>query len=310
MTWGKRIVLAALLVFCAVYAVLSLAQRSPEALRKGLEDYLVKSTGHYGEITELSEVRLVPDILFVMKGISIRDRNDHDKVYAHARSADISVPLWRMMFGGGGSYRAFEIKGLQLASGYLLPKKLALDFAGIADPDPSSVPAQFILDGTYNDRTLLATMEMTRSPSGKGSLYAFASKSLASFKLGGTEGQALVVRGLFDVSLDAGTLDSGGLSATFTAEGLHRKPLDIKIEGRVNEAGFNAVLTEAGDNILLTLTSHEGTDAEGRAAIKHFIESVLEDLALTGGQSGFKLDMDGFDLPSSPVKTPEDSKHP
>lgn len=308
MTWGKRIVLVLFIMVAVVYAVLSLASRSPEALRKGLEDYLVKSTGHYGEITELSRIQLVPDVIFEVKGISVRDREDLDKIYIHAQSAHIGLPLWRMIFGGGGIYRAFEIRGLQLATGYLLPKKLALDFAGIADPDPQASAAQFILDGTYNDRPLLATMEMTRKVTKRGPLYAFASKSLSTFKLGDTQGQGLVSRSFFSVSIEAGTLRSGGIGAEFTATDLHKDPLNINIDGTVGDAGFNAVLTASGDNILLSVTPDADVGVDGRIAIKRLVESVLGDLALTDGQANFTAELSALELSSSPAQSLEDSE--
>lgn len=308
MTWGKRIVFVLLIMVAAIYGVLSMASRSPEALRKGLEDYLVKSTGHYGEITELSSVKLVPDIMFEVKGVSVRDRDNFDKVYIYAQSANIGLPLWRMIFGGGGIYRAFEITGLQIATGYILPKKLSLDFAGIADPDPQSSAAQFILDGTYDNRPLLATMEMTRKATKRGPLYAFASKSLSTFKLGDTEGQGLVSRSLFSVSIEAGTLRSGGMNAEFTVADLHKDPLNMKIKGTVEGAGFNAVLTASGDNTLLSVTPDADVGTDGRIAVKRLVESVLGDLALTDGQANFTVDLTALELPSSPAQSLEDSE--
>lgn len=308
MTWGKRVVLVLLIMCGLIYAVLSLAARSPESLRKGLEDYLVKSTGHYGEITELSKVQLVPDVMFEVKGVSVRDREDLDKIYIHAQSAHIGLPLWRMVFGGGGTYRVFEIKGLQMATGYLLPKKLSLDFAGIVDPNPESSNAQFILDGAYNDRPLLATMEMTRKATKSGPLYAFASKSLSTFKLGDTEGQGLVTRNLFSVSVEAGTLRSGGINAEFSATDLHKDPLNINVKGLVEGAGFNAVLTASGDNILLSVTPDKDVGVDGRIAIKRLIESVLGDLALVDGDSNFTADLTALELSSSPAQSLEDSE--
>lgn len=307
MTWGKRIVLVLLVMAGLMYLVLSLAARSPESLRKGLEDYLVKSTGHYGEITEMAGVQLVPDVMFDVRGVSVRDREDHDKVYIHAQSAHIGLPLWRMIFGGG-TYRVFEIRGLQLATGYLLPKKLSLDFAGITDPDPQSAAALFILDGTYNDRTLLATMEMTRKLTRRGPLYAFASKSLTTFKLGDTEGQGLVSRGLLSVSLEAATVRSGGVTADFTVTGLHEEPLNIGIKGSVEGAGFNVLLTRNGDNVLLSVTPDSDVGVDGCIAIKHLVESILEDFALIDAPSNFIVDLSALELSSSPAKTSEDSQ--
>lgn len=298
MTWGKRIVLVVLILGGILYGVLSMAQRSPDALRKGLEDYISQTTGQRGEITDLSEVRLVPDAYFDMKGVYVRDRKTPKDVYLKVKTARISLPFWRMMTGSTAFHMA-EITGLETASGFLLPKKLTLDFLGISDPVETAAP-QLMAEGRYNDLPLLATMEIQRKHKGGKPLYNTGAQSMITFKLGETEGESLLKRGFLDVSLESARLERDGIEAQFTAENLHAEPLNVKIHGRIEGADFNAVLTREGDNTVFRLTPATSS-AEDAHKIKRFVDLVSGDLGLTD-EKNVKIEI------ISPETHSEDSK--
>lgn len=303
LTWGKRLGIVVLIMGAIMWGVLSLAQRSPEALRKGLEDYLTKSTGHRGEITDLAEARLLPTVVFTMRGINIRDYKNPDKIYVHADSAHISTPFWRMMFGAGG-FRAMEIKGLEVATGYGLPQKLTVDFAGISDPAPDTAPPHFLFEGTYNALPLLATMEMDRQ-TGKDIIYTQSSKAFTTFKLGESEGEGILERHLTSVSLEAARIERGGMAAEFTAQDVHKSPPDSRIKGNVDGAPFNAVLTGTGENMLLKITP-ESSDPAGLATIRRFVDLVMGDLGLLGDDAPLRVEIAGM-TKAPPVETTTDT---
>jgi hypothetical protein len=306
LTWGKRLIIVAIIMTALIYGVLSLAQRSPDALRKGLEDYLSKATGHRGEITELAQARLVPDVVFDLKGVNIRDWEDGDKVYVHADGARIIIPFWRMMFGSA-RYAVLEINNLQIATGYFLPQKLSIGFAGITDPPPQTSAPQFIADGEYNKLPLLVTMEMIRKPTKKGPLYSFANNSLMTFKLGETEGEGIIARHFSSVSLESARLERGDMAAEFTAQNIEETPLNSKITGKIGDVPFNALLTEEGENIVLNITP-EATNADGAVKIKRFVDAVMGDLGLSDKASKIRVVIAGIEPKASPAGTSKDSE--
>ena len=304
LTWGKRLVLVIVIMGAIFYGVVSLAQRSTDPLRRGLEDYLTKTTGHIGEITELSEAKLVPLVLFKMTGINIRDAKDPKKIYMHADSAYISTAFWRMMVAGG--FYALEIKGLEIATGYFLPLKIVLDFAGICDPDPAFAP-YLMAQGQYNKLPLLLTMEMERKQSRRGIVYTLGSNSMTSFKLGELEGEAITTRHFNNVSLESARLEKDGMVAEFTANNIDSQPANIDIKGRIEGVGFNALLTGSGDNISLKITP-ESNDAASLKKIKRFTDAVLKDLGLDGKNFKVRVEITGMSTDVIENKMPEGSK--
>lgn len=304
LTWGKRLVLVIIIMGALFYGVVSLAQRSTDSLRKGLEDYLSKSSGHTGEITDLSEAKLVPLVLFKMKGINIRDAKDEKKIYVHADSAYVSTAFWRMMVAGG--FYALEIKGLEIATGYFLPQKLVLDFAGISNPDPKS-PPYLMAQGQYNKLPLLLTMEMERKQTRRGNVYTLGNDSITSFKLGEMEGEAIMARHFKSVSLESARLEKDGMAAEFIAENIDSQPMNAKLKGTIENVKFNALLTGSGDNISLKITP-ETNDPVDLEKIKRFTDAVLKDLGLESKNSKVRVEITGISADTIEKKVPEGSK--
>lgn len=304
LTWGKRLVLVIVIMGAMFYGVVSLAQRSTDSLRRGLEDYLTKTTGHIGEITELREARLIPLVLFKMTGVNIRDAKDPKKIYAHADSAYVSTAFWRMMVAGG--FYGLEIEGLEIASGYFLPQKVTLDFAGISDPDVQSLP-YLMAQGQYNKQPLLLTMEMERKKDRRGNIYTLSNNSMTTFKLGEIEGEAITVRHFNSVSLESARLETGNMAAEFTANHIDSQPLNADIRGTIEGVAFNALLTGSGDNISLKITP-ESKDIASLEKIKRFTSKVLEDLGLENETSKVRVEITGISTDVIEKKVPEGSK--
>lgn len=306
LTWGKRLTMVVIILIALGYGVLAMAQRSPEALRMGLQDALSRASGHNGEITTLQEARLVPDAYFKVAGINIRDEKDADKNYVHADSAVISTPFWRVMLGMT-AFKALEVNNLQTATGYILPKKLEISFGGISDHDPQNAP-QLLLEGRYNDLPLLATMEMLRKETRSGFLYVFSDASMVTFKLGETEMEGMVMRHFTDMALESARIERGDLSVDFTARDIHTRPLNVKIKGNISGAPFNALLTGEGENTVLTITP-ETTDAAHLEIIQKFVDAVSGDLGLKDINNRFRIDIAGQPNetnPAEPAKENED----
>lgn len=303
LTWGKRLVLVLMIMAGLFYGVITMAQRSPESLRKGLEDYLAQSTGQVGEITEMREARLFPVVLFDMQGINIRDAEDRSKIYAHADSARIATPFWRILTGSTG-FIALEIKGLEIATGYLLPQKLVVEFAGITDPDPAADP-YLLVQGRYNDRPLMATMEMLRKTGRRGIVYMLADTSLTTFKLGETEGEGVIRRHFSSVSLESARLQSGGMTAEFTVRNLDKRPLAMTMAGTVEGVPFNAVLTDTGENISFKIKP-EGNDPAALDKIKRFTDSLMGDMGVSATDTALRIEIDGQPAQTATQSPPEE----
>lgn len=281
LTWGKRLTLVILIVCGMFYGVLSLAERSKDSLRMGLEDYLRGVSGQSAEITEMVESKLMPDMVFTVKGVNIRDVKNADKVYIHADSAHIAMPFWRILFGLH-SYAGLEVRGLEIASGFFLPKKLTIDYAGISDPPPQTARPTFVIEGKYNDLPLLITMVLERRAGKKHAHYSLPSLSLSTFKLGPLEGDGIYSRRFSGLSLEQLHLTRKGQDVKMTVEGLDNKPLDVRAIGTIDKVPFNATIkVQADDTNLLTIIP-ETDDTESLLKIEQFVRGIEQDFALTG----------------------------
>jgi len=289
LTWGKRLTLVILIMGGIFYAVLSLAERSKDSLRQGLEDYLRGASGQRAEITDLSEAKLIPDMLFNMKGIYIRDAKDSKKVYVHADNAYVAIPFWRLLLGMR-SYAALEVKGLEIASGFFLPKKLTVDYAGISDPTPQTTKASFVVEGSYNNLPLLMTMVLDRNVGRKGALYSIPTLSLSTFKLGPLEGDGIYSRRYSGVSIEQLHLVRKGQVAKMTVEGLDNRPLNARAIGTIDKVPFNATLIQTGENSVLKIIP-EASDRESLLKIETFINGIKEDFGVTGKDESLTVEI-------------------
>jgi len=298
LTWGKRLTLVILVMGGIFYGVLSLAERSKDSLRMGLEDYLKGVSGQSAEITDLSEAQLMPDMAFTVKGVNIRDVKNPDKTYIHADSAHIAMPFWRILVGVH-AYAGFEVKGLEVASGFFLPKKLTIDYAGISDPPPQSARPGFVIEGKYNNLPLLITMVLERHAGKKPALYSLPSLSLTTFKLGPLEGDGIYSRRFSGLSIEQLHLTRKGQDVKMTVEGLHNKPLDVRAIGTIDKVPFNATIKAQADGVNLLTVIPETDDREGLLKIEQFVRGIEQDFALAGKDTSMIITI------SEPSKEPE-----
>ena len=242
-TWGKRLILTVLILGGMIYGVLTFAARSKEPIRMGLQDYLSEASGHPAEVTDMVTVKLTPNIVFRMKGIVIRDKDDRGKALLKAERAYIAIPLWHIFFGIR-SYLGFEIGNLEVASGFFLPKKLSLNFTGVSDPSGGEKFPQFMAVGQYNEQELLVTADMIRKDrKGKPPLYRFDDSFRITAKLGLLQGEGVFVRGFTEVSIKDAVFLRDGDEAKFNVTQIKRNPLHAVIDGTINDIPFKGELT-------------------------------------------------------------------
>lgn len=279
LTWGKRLTLVVIILFGLIYGVLSLAERSKDALRQGFEAQLMKATGYQAHITDMVTADLVPTVSFRMKGITLQDKENPDKTVLDIKQAYIATSFFSMMTGVG-KYYGLEFKDVDIASGLLFPKKTSLKFAGVSDPSPVTAPATFLVDGTYNDLPLLLTAELQRKIKSRGPFYSLADSFPVTFKLGPSEGTAMYKRGFLDAGLYDGLLTRDGHELRFKIELEDDEPLKIKALGALDGVHFNAELTKTGEDKLLKISS-ESQKENDLTGLKKFMEAFLKDLGLS-----------------------------
>lgn len=277
--WGKRVIITLVVMVGLSYGVLSLAQRSKEPIRMGLEDYLEQVTGHNAEVTNLEKVQLVPDVVFDINGVLLRDRSDAQKSLLKARSVSIALPLTNVMFGRG-KYYEFNVQGLEIASGYILPKKIALDFAGVSHPDTALGEAHFILDGQYNAEPVLITAEMIVDSNGKRPLYGFRDEFPVTFKIGPLEGNGRYVRGWSGIDFTGAHIGAGNMAADFEVKNIKRNPVSAEIEGTLGDVAFIGQATEENGAVRIKLYPKEES-GEHVKILEAFVASLETTLGLT-----------------------------
>lgn len=280
---GPRILMVILIMGGLFYGILAMAERSPEPIRKGLEDYLTQTTGGTAEITSMVTSELVPNVIFKIQGVIVRDREDGKKLLGKADSAYIALPFYHLLFGIA-QYQGFEIKGLEAATGTILPKKLTLDYAGISAPEGQTSPA-LVAEGTYNNLPLLVTVEMLRKKGSNPPLYYFSDAFTVTFKLGDLETRGIVIRNLTDLRLESGHIEMGDHVADFTLSGLNERPVNIKAKGKIDGVDFNADLTKSGEAVRLEITP-VSADAQAIKRIKDFAEKIQKNFGLPEKDSG------------------------
>lgn len=297
LTWGKRLILVVLIMGGAAYGVLTIAARSKEPIRLGVQDYLTQATGNPSEITDMESIKLVPNVDFRMKGIIVRDKKDLGRTLLKAEKAYVSIPLWHLFFGIR-KYLGFEIHDLEIATGFFLPKKLTLGFAGISDPSGGEKFPHFIGEGSYNGKELLVTAEMMRKDrSGKPPLYYFDDSFRLTVKLGTLEGEGVFVRGFTSTMIDDAQLRKGQYAAAFDVTGIDRSPAHALAEGTVNAVPFKAELTP---HLLKIFPGSQ--KPEDLKILSAFFADVEKDLGTEGNADILKIEI----VTSEKTETPKE----
>lgn len=234
-------VMAALMI-----GVLKLAEGSTDSLRLGVQDFLSELTRQNAEVTEMPKSELFPEIIFHIRGVIVRDRKDNEKSVMKVDDAYLAIDFWRS-FIGFSKFNALEIRNLELASGYFLPEKLNLVFAGISDPPPHVISPQLLFEGTYNQQDLMATIEMRRHGTKKPK-YDFGKVVPMTFKLGTLEASGYLERKLGSVGFEKITAVKGPHQAVFSLKNIENNPLSVKADGMIDGVPFKADLSEI-DNV-------------------------------------------------------------
>lgn len=294
LTFGKRLLVVFLILVAILIGILKFAETSKEPLRLGLQDYLRNvSGGHPAEITTLEKSNLFPQMEFLARGISLRDKDDKKKVLATIDSAHIAKSFWKA-FIGIADYRIFRIDNAVFAPGFLLPEKLILAYAGIADPSPQSSPPYFVLEGRYNDRALLITAEMERSGT-KAIHYNFSSEFPVTFKLGKTEASARFRRSLSSIGFVQTLVSNDDKSILLRTEEMRFSPLHIRFIGEMNAHQFSGEMRETDGDYTLTLIPSDN-DPVFLADLKAFVRAISDDLGFNNDQNHIKIDIQEPDV--------------
>jgi len=273
-TWGKRLVLVALILAGIFYGVLNLAERSKDSIRLGLQDYLSQSTGHNAQITDMKTVELSPDLIFRMDGIFIRDKSDSKMTLVSVDKGYIAMPFLGMVFGQR-QYIGFEIRNLKLASGFVLPQKLEIAFAGVSDPTPEKNNPLFLVEGTYNQKPVLITMELSRKTAKKYYLYSLPSFSHITFKIGDVEGSGELEQGFTSLSFNKVQINYKEMLAEFNVTDIEKTPVSTNISGKINNTPIHGLLTKSGENVILSVTPQNENQG-----VKTFIEAVTKEIGI------------------------------
>lgn len=286
-TWGKRVVLTILIMGGVTYGVLVFAARSKEPIRLGLQDYLTQASGHKAEITDMEKVQLAPNIEFRIKGIVIRDKDDAGKSLLKADRAYVELPLG-YLFIGVRCYLGFEVNNLETASGFFLPKKLVINYAGISDPSGGKKSPQFIAEGKYNNRDLLVTVDLLRKDRGrKRPYYAFDDSFRVTGKLGALDGEGIYTRKLTSVMLDDVHVRRGSEHlAVFDVNDIKRDPLRANLTGTINDIPFTAALE--GNILKIVPGSDKPQDLK---TIAQFFDLLAKDIGVEDKPESFTFEI-------------------
>jgi len=284
MTWGKRLLLAVLILGGAVYAVLTLAVRSKDAIRQGLEDAIEQASGEDAEITDIISVSLAPDVMFRVRGGVLRDAETRKISLMKVEKVYLSMPLWRLMVGSNW-YHGFELQGVEIASGYFLPKKVTFDYAGISDPSGGKEAPQLLMEGRYNNQDLLITAEMARKDK-KIPLYGFRHIFPVTFKLGILQGHGFYERAWDSINLKDIILTRGDKSAKFSIENFEKDPVRGDVQGTLDDVAFTGKFESKEEKTVLSLSPENENEK-----FRIFVASVLEDIGFTEENTPFTIEI-------------------
>lgn len=274
LTYGKRIFLVLAIFVGVLIAMLQLAEGSKDALRLGLQDYLVKTTGHPSEITKLERSNLFPDIDFLLKGIVVRDKADKDKTLVTVDSMSVKMPFWKR-FIGIVQYEYLRAENVAVATGYIFPQKMEFSFIGISASADLSVPAFFIADGRYNERAVLLTAEMRRH--GKETpTFDFGNAIPLTLKIGNSEIIGSLTRSGNQTGFKELDLTSGRKKAVLSEVSIHTDPFSITFAGAMENAAFNGTLQKIEGVMTLTIDMVDGDSS----APHGLVDSLFKDLGL------------------------------
>lgn len=287
LTFGKRLFVVVLILAGIFVGILELAERSKEPLRLGLQDYLTQVSGHPAEITVLEKSELFPDIDFVLKGIVIRDKDDSNKTLVTVDRAAVSMSFWKR-FVGRADYKTLSLENAAFATGYLLPRKLEIFFAGIADPKAEAGNPHFILEGAYDGRDVLLTAAMQRHGE-KDSSYDFPGRFPVTFKIGETEAAGVFHRGLVESGFETLEIKSGGQTVVFSIPDIRTDESAIPLTGKIGDGAFQGHLKPAEGGFVLAFDA-SGLNVLQQTQLQEFARGVRQDLAF-GDENIFRIEI-------------------
>lgn len=263
-----------------------MAERSKDSIRLGIQDYLQKATGHKATITDMVSVELSPNMAFLMKGIILQDINDDKKVFLKIEEANIAKPFLSVLTGRQ-NYLSLSTKGVEIASGYVFPLKMNISFAGISDPEPSQKPAFFVVDGIYDAKNILLTLELERKATKKHYLYSVPKISPFTFKIGNVEAEGTLHKNFSDISfLDVSLRNECG-QGHIDIENVGFNPVSGNLTGHINDIPVKGSLTSSGDDMSLMINPI--SDEKNQKIVQDFIQSIKKDLAIEKDNTKFKI---------------------
>lgn len=288
-TWGKRIVLVLLILGGLFYGMLSFAEKNPEPIRQGLEEYLTEAAGSPAQITTMTKVELVPYTAFGLKGVSLRAPDDPGKSLVTANAVYVSLPLKTLLFGAR-EYYALQAEKLEIAGGYFLPKKLALSYAGISDKTPEDGAANLVAEGNYNGQDFLLTAALERKRGKKFYSYKIGDASVFTFKIGTVEGDGVFNRKAG--SFENITLVRGPHKAEFSMSHLFGKG-PLTLDGKINGVAFTGVTEKTDGKTVLVITPvYAERDDDKR--IENFVKVIGHDMGIDNAV-GFAIKIAGIE---------------
>ena len=283
LTWGKRLILVVLILGGFGYLVLSMAARSPEPIRLGLQDYIKEASGHDAQITDLAKVKLVPNLSLEARGILIRDAVEGKSLLKAGRVA-VGMPFLSILLGSP-KYHSFEAEKIEIASGFFLPQKLSLAFAGISSENAELGEAYFMAEGEYNALPLLFTANMFMNSRGKKPLFYFSNEIPVSLKLGKTELSGTYTRTWDGVALNGVEARHENEFVMFDVRDIKQNPFSASFTGDYNGQAFTGSILQEQNILTLSLRIKSPEDFE------RFLIPVLKDFALFEREDLLKLDI-------------------
>lgn len=269
------------------YGILNLAERSKDSIRLGLQDYLAKAFGQNAIITDMTTVELSPDMVFRMNGVLLHDKDDSKKTLVSIEKAYIGMPFIHMLTGRR-NYIGLEIQNAKIASGYMFPQKMEISFAGISDIAPGQKPAVFLLEGRYNSKDILATLDLVRKNDKNRYLYAMPSTSGMTFKIGSIEATGVVKQSFVSLDVSQINMSVAGKSASFDMKDIQKNPVAGTLSGNIEGHVVDGLLTKTGENIVLAISA-KTSDSKELDDIHAFIESFKKELGIEGNNTRFQI---------------------
>lgn len=119
--------------FAVILTTLSMLGGTGDTLKSGVEQFFTRASGYPARVETLNGLHFFPDFQLDLEGLVIEDSPDTKIQIARLDSLKVAMGFWDM-FAHTGNIKAFDLRGLQVAPGFVHAEKVTVERLSLLHP--------------------------------------------------------------------------------------------------------------------------------------------------------------------------------